>query len=606
MRSTRLLQLFPWLTLVDRFSWRHDLNAGLLGAVLALPQGVAFATLAGLPPQYGVYGAVVPCIIAALAGSSRHVVTGPTNANSLALMAALSPLALIGSAHYIDLALAVTIMVGILQLMVGGFRLGALANFVSPSVLLGFTSGAAVLIALYALKDLLGLAPPPGTSAFGILGFIGMHPDQIHWQALIVGFVTLAATLALRRWRPRWPTMLLGLIAGFVCAQLLRAIQGVQAGIDVVGPIPSAIPPFHVPDVSWADLGELSSIALALTLVALGQSLSISKAVAARSGQALNVNREFVGQGLSNAIGGLFSAYVSCGSLNRSMPNLQAGARTPLAAVFAALLVIVLVAFGGRLIEQIPLAAIAATLLLVAYGLVDKSRWKEVLKVSRSETLVSGATFLATLSIPLDRAVLLGTLVSLVAYLYRTSHPAIRPLLPDPHTPERHFTPIDELPLPRGQECPQLKLVRVEGSVYFGAAQHVGDQLQSFRREAPGQRHALFMVKSMNFIDLAGNDLWRHEMNERRGYGGDIYFHRPRTPVMQMFAQTGLIEELGDGHVFSSKNQALQRIYERLDLDVCRSCTARVFKECEARIQASVEVVDRDTITVRQLDADDK
>lgn len=582
MRFSRLTQVFPWLALVDRFSWRHDLNAGLLGAVLALPQGVAFATLAGLPPQYGVYGAVVPCIVAALAGSSRHVITGPTNANSLALMAALAPLAIVGSTHYIDLALAVTIMVGVLQLMVGGFRLGALANFVSPSVLLGFTTGAAVLIALFALKDLFGLSPPPGTSAFSILGLIALHPGSLHWQAPLVGAVTLLATLALRQWRPRWPTMLLGLLAGFACAQILMWVQGEGAHIAVVGPIPSALPPFRVPDVSWQDLGELSSIALALTLVALGQSLSISKAVAARSGQTLNVNREFVGQGLSNAVGGLFSAYVSCGSLNRSMPNLEAGARTPLAAVFAALLVVVLVAFGGGLIAQIPLAAIAATLLLVAYGLIDIARWKQVLSVSRTETLVAGVTFLATLSIPMDRAVLLGTLVSLVAYLYRTSHPAIRPLLPSP-TADRRFTPIDELPLPVGEECPQLKLVRVEGSVYFGAVQHVTDQLQLFRRLKPDQRHALFMVKSMNFIDLAGNDLWQHEMRERRAVGGDIYFHRPRTPVMQMLGETGMLTELGDGHVFASKDQALRSIYERLDPERCRTCSVRVFKECEAR-----------------------
>ncbi len=158
--------------------------------------------------------------------------------------------------------------------------------------------------------------------------------------------------------------------------------------------------------------------------------------------------------------------------------------------------------------------------------------------------LVAGVTFLATLTIPLDRAVLLGTLVSLVAYLYRTSHPAIRPLVPDPRTPERRFTPLDELGQP-AQECPQLKLVRVEGSVFFGAVPHVGDQLDGFRRAQPGQKHALFMTKSMNFIDLAGNDLWRREWRERRAQGGDLYFHRPRTPVLQLFAKTGFLKGAG-------------------------------------------------------------
>lgn len=578
-----LSTLLPWLREVDRTTLKADLGAGLLGAVLALPQGVAFATLAGLPPQYGVYGAVVPCIVAALAGSSRHVVTGPTNANSLALLAALSPLALAGSGPYIDLALAVTLLVGLLQLTVGALRLGAVANFISPSVLLGFMSGAAVLIGLYSLKDLLGLSPPLGTSAFGVLGYVVAHPLAIHWPSLVIGVVTLVATLLLRRLRPRWPTMLLGLLAGCLSAWILeRSVAGAAQGIATVGRIPSALPPFHLPNVTLQDLGNLSGIAVALTLVALGQSLSIAKAVAQRSGQRLDVNREFRGQGLANLVGGCFSAYVSCGSLNRSMPNFEAGARTPLAAVFAALLVVALVAFGGALIAAIPLAAIAATLLLVARGLLDLGRWREVLRVSRTEALVAGVTLLATLTIPLDRAVLLGTLVSLVAYLYRTSHPAIRPLVPDPRTPERRFTPLDELGQP-AQECPQLKLVRVEGSVFFGAVPHVGDQLDGFRSAQPGQKHALFMTKSMNFIDLAGNDLWRREWRERRAQGGDLYFHRPRTPVLQLFAKTGFLKELGDGHIFSSKDQALRSIYPRLDPGVCRSCTARTFVECAAR-----------------------
>lgn len=576
----RLTQWFPWITLVDRYSWRHDLLAGLLGAVLVLPQAIAYAALAGLPPQYGVYGALLPCIIAALAGSSRHVVTGPTNANSLALMASLSPLALIGSPHYIDLAMAVTLMVGLLQLVMGGLRLGNLANFISPSVLLGFTSGAALLIALYALKDLLGLRSPPGTPALDLLLGLCRHPQAIQWQALLVALLTLAVTLAIKRWLPRWPGMLVGLLAGTVAGQglLLASHQGSLARI---GTLPSPLPPLHVPNVGWGELGELSSIALALCLVALGQSLSIAKAVAARSGQRLDVNREFFGQGLANTVGGFFSSYLSCGSLNRSLPNQEAGARTPLAAVFSAAWVLLLVLCGGTLIAAIPLAAIAAMLMLVAYQLLALRRWRQLMALSRSETLVAGATFIATLTLPLDRAVLLGVLVSLVVYLYRTSHPAIRALLPDTRIAERHFTPIDELPKNLSAECPQLKLVRVEGEVYFGATQYVGDQLGRFRREQPEQRHALFMVKSMNFIDLAGAELWQRELQERRIMGGDLYFHRPRTPVLQAFQQTGLLQRLGQDHVFTTKNQALRAIYPRLDQDICRHCQVRLFKECK-------------------------
>lgn len=568
---------------MNRNSWSPDLGAGLLGAVLALPQGVAFATLAGLPPQYGVYGAVLPCIIAALFGSSRHVVTGPNNANSLALFAALSPLAAAGSPQYIDLALAVTVMVGLLQLLVGAFRLGALANFISPSVLLGFMSGAAVLIGLYSLKDFFGIVLPRDGSPYFLLHYILQHPTAIHWPTLGIGLLSLGATLLLRRLRPRWPYMLVGLLAGCLAAFVIDWLKpGLHAGISTVGAMPSALPPFHLPEVSFTDLANLSSIAVALTLVALGQSLSISKALAQRSGQRIDVNREFIGQGLANGIGGFFSSYVSCGSLNRSLPSYEAGARTPLAAVFSALLLVLLVSFGSALIAQIPLAAIAAMLLLVAWNLVDGARWRHVLRTSRSEALVAAVTFMATLTIPLDRAVLLGTLVSLMVYLYRSAHPAVRVLLPDPNDPGRRFTPLEDLqPVP--EECPQLKLVRIEGSIFFGAAAHVGDHLQQFRDRHPQQKHVLFMTKSMNFIDLAGNDLWEHELKQRRGMGGDLYFHRPRAPVLELFARSGLLGRLGRDHVFASKDQALKAIYPHLDSTICRTCNARAFTECAQR-----------------------
>lgn len=583
MLLARLKTLFPWLCYVDRKSWSGDLTAGLLGAVLALPQGVAFATLAGLPPQYGVYGAVVPCIIAALAGSSRHVITGPTNANSLALVAALAPLALVGSPHYIDLALTVTIMVGLLQLLVGGLRLGAAANFISPSVLLGFMSGAAVLIGLYSLRDFFGIPTAGQVSPYTLLMTLVFEPQRIMWPPLLIGVATLVATVSISRWRPRWPCMLLGLLAGCVIAALLDFWPSITHSIATVSRIPSALPPLRIPNVTWADLSSLSGIAAALTLVALGQSLSIAKAVAQRSGQRIDVNREFIGQGLANGIGGFFSSYVSCGSLNRSMPNFEAGAKTPLAAIFAALFLVVMVTFGSRLIACIPLAAISAMLLLVAWRLIEVKRWRRVLQTSRTETLVATVTFIATLTLPLDRAVLLGTLVSLVAYLYRTSHPAVRVLRPDPRDRARRFTPLEDLPPELRVECPQLKLVRIEGSIFFGATQHVGDYLQRFRSQNSEQKQVLFMTKSMNFIDLAGNDLWEQELRERRKVAGDLYFHRPRTPVVDVFTQTGMLEQLGPQHIFDSKDQALRTIYPQLDARRCQDCQLEIFTECRAR-----------------------
>lgn len=578
-----LRRLFPWTRRVTSATLRADLIAGLLGAVLVLPQGVAFATLAGLPPQYGIYTAVVPCIVAALFGSSWHVMSGPTNANSLALFAMLSPVAFAGSPSYIALALAVTMLVGVLQLGVGVLRLGSLANFISPSVLLGFTCGAATLIALYALKDLFGLAVPTGTSAFGVVRFLFENLDTINWNAVAVGAVTLGVTLVVRRAARRLPFMLIGLLAGYAAALVLNASGwGDARHVNVIGPIPSAFPPFQVPDLRWSALPDLLGIAAALTIVALGQSISIAKAVALRSGQHIDANREFIGQGLANIAGGLFSSYIACGSLNRSMPNYDAGARTPLASVFSALLLVVLVLVSAPVLAQIPHAAIAAMLLLVAWGLLDLTRLRRIAQLSRTEFAIAIGTFAATLVIRLEMAVLLGTILSLVAYLYRTSRPAVRSLVPDADDPGRRFTPLDELHRPQ-PECPQLKLLRMEGAIYFGAVQYVTDRLHWLRTVNADQTHLLAMTKSMNFIDLAGAEMWESELSERRAAGGDLYFHRPRTQVLDTWAQTGFTDKLGPDHIFPTKRQALHTIIAQLSPEICAQCHVRIFEECAGR-----------------------
>ena len=577
-----LRQLFPWWSLIGRDQVRADLIAGLLGAVLVLPQGVAFATLAGLPPQYGIYTAVLPCIIAALAGSSWHVMSGPTNATSLAMFAMLSPLALPGGQQYIELALATTLLVGALQFAVGALRLGVIGNFISPAVLNGFISGTALLIAIYALRDLLGLSLRQGTSALGLVAHVFTAPQDIRWPPLVVGAATLAASMLARRLLPRWPHMLIGLVAGYLAAWALN--HGVLAPVDrvaLIGPIPSALPVFDPPRVQWSVLSELVGLAASLTIIALAQSLSVAKAVANRSGQLIDTNREFVGQGLSNLVGGFFSCYVSCGSNNRSMLNYEAGARTPLASIFASMLLIGMVALSAPLLAEIPLAAIAAILLLVAQGLFDHRGLRRLFHLSRLEFGIAIGTLLATLVLRLEIAVLFGTLGSLVAYLYQTSRPAIRPLVPDADDPGRRFTPLDELRRPQG-ECPQLKLIRIEGAIYFGAVQHVSDCFQGFRAHSE-QKFMLAMTKSMNFIDVAGAELWEKELATRRAMGGDIFFHRPRRPVLALWDESGFLSDDPGPHIFQTKAQALSTIVPRLDPGICSTCRVRTFTECANR-----------------------
>ena len=592
----------PWILRVDRRSLRADLVAGVLGAFLVLPQALAFATLAGLPPQYGLYTAIVPCIVAALFGSSWHVVSGPTNANSLALSATLAPLAALGSPQYIALALAVTIIVGAMQFLIGVLRLGTIANFISPAALRGFMSGASALIALYALPDLLGLAAPGAHRLGSLAEDLWRHRHLVSPAAMAVGVVTIAVALAMKRWRPRSPHMLVGLVAATALAFAFdQGWLGAWRRIAVVGAVPSIWPRPVLPDVELRSLPDLFGIAFALTIVALGQSISIAKAVAERSGQYIDANREFRGQGLSNLVGGLFSSYVSCGSFNRSLPNYEAGARTPLAAVFASLWLLLLIAVSSSLLALIPMPAIAALLLLVSWSLFDIPAWRRLWQFSRKDFGVAAATFVATITIKLEMAILLGTILSLVTYLMRTAKPAMRTMGFDSTATARPFVVIADAahPLP---ECPQLKMIRMEGEVYFGAVSHVGDQLRDLRAPDASPKHLLVMAKSMNFIDLAAAEMWRGEMVVRRRIGGDLYFHRPRAPVLSLWQRVGFMTELGRDHIFPAKRIAIATIFDRLDRGVCAHCTIRVFEECQT-LPLPVDGQAADALTPVRADA---
>jgi sulfate permease, SulP family len=571
-----------WVRRVDRATLRADAIAGMLGALLVLPQGFAFATLAGLPPEYGLYTAIVPCVVAALFGSSWHVVSGPTNANSLALFATLAPLAVVGSPAYIALALTVTVLVGAMQLLIGLLRLGSLANFISPAALRGFTSGAAALIGLYSLPELLGLGAPSAHRLGSLATHLAANIGSTQWPALAVGLFTIFAALLLKRLAPRSPSMLLALAAASALAFALdRWWLGSGEQVKIVGPIPSIWPHFALPAVDLRTLPDLVGIAFALTIVALGQSISIAKAIAERSGQHIDANREFRGQGLSNIVGGMFSSYVSCGSLNRSLPNLEAGARTPLAAVFASLWLLALAALSAPLLALIPLPAIAALLLLISWSLFDLASWQRLWRFSRQDFAVAAATFAATVSIRLEVAILLGTILSLVTYLHRTSKPAIRIMGFDSVAAARPFVVRADVPDPL-PECPQLKMIRMEGEVYFGAVSHVSDLLRDLRAPTAAPRHLLVMAKSMNFIDLAAAEMWRAELLTRRAIGGDLYFHRPRAPVLELWQRIGFMNELGADHIFPAKRVAIATIFDRLDRGICAHCTVRVFEECQA------------------------
>ena len=575
----RFRGLFPflrWWPQVSRATLRADAVAGLTGAVIVLPQGIAFATLAGLPPQYGLYAAMVPAIVAALFGSSWHLVSGPTNIISIFLFASLAPLAEPGSRDYIQLALTLTFLVGGMQLAMGLARMGALVNFISHTVVISFTAGAACLIFASQIKYFFGVEIPPGTSFARTWHDFALALDHINPYVTAVGAATLAAGVLCRRVAPRFPYMIVAMIVGGATAALLDSAFGeATTGISMVGTLPASLPGLSAPDLSPEAIRNTLPVALAVTILALTEAVSIARAIAVKSGQRVDGNQEFIGQGLSNVAGSFFSAYASSGSFNRSGVNYEAGARTPLAAAFSALMLAPILFAVAPLIAHLPLAVMAAILFLVAYGLIDFRYIARVLKTSRQETAVMALTFLAALFANLEFAIYAGVLLSLLLYLTRTSRPLVLDVKPDPAPDSYHFTADSGLP-----DCPQLKMLRVNGSLFFGAVDHVQHNLEQIDGLDPRQKHVLIVASGINFVDLAGAEMLAREARRRRGIGGGLYFYRVKDAVRELLARSGCLGEIGEVNLFPVKSRPVAEIYRKLDSGICRTCRARIFREC--------------------------
>lgn len=572
-----VLPFLVWWPQITRQTIRADLLAGLTGAVVALPQGVAFAVIAGMPPEYGLYSGMVPAIIAALFGSSWLLVSGPTTAASVVLFSSLSAHAVPGTPEYVQLALTLTMMVGMVQLVMGLARFGALVNFISHSVIVGFTAGAALLIATSQLKHLLGLSLPRTQHFHETIHALAIRIGEINPYALGVGCLTIVAGILCKRFCPRFPFMIASMLIGSLSALVLQWTFGAETvQIATVGALPSTLPPLSAPHFTLENFRMLAPAALATTLFALTEAVSIARSLADRSGQKFDGNQEFIGQGLSNIIGSFFSGYVATGSFNRSGLNYQAGAKTPMAAILGGVLLIALGVLVAPLTAYLPNTVMSGILLLVAWSLFDLPHIQKIFKTSFTEAVILTVTFVGTLVLALEFAILLGIMLSLVIYLNRTSHPHIFTRVPDARYPGRPFVTDPTLP-----ECPQVKIIRIDGSLYFGAVSHVREELQRIQLSFPEQKHLLIVARGMNFIDMEGAEYLVRLAREREQDGGKLYLLGVKEGICSYFKLFRYLLEIGTDNIFESKEEAIAEIYQHLDHTICARCTARIFIECE-------------------------
>ena len=553
-------QRWPRLT---RGTMRADAIAGLTGALVLVPQGVAFATIAGMPPEYGLYAAMLPAIVAALWGSSWHLVSGPTTAISIVVFATISPLAPPGSPQFVSLVLTLTLLVGVIQLALGLLRLGALVNFVSHTVVVGFTSGAAVLIAISQVRNFFGIEIERGASVKAVLTALVQQAQHINPYVTAVAVVTVLASLATKRWWPKMPHMIAGLLVGSAFAALLDHLAGGAAitGIRSIGALKIGLPPLSMPDFSPATIEQLMPIAVAVSLLALTEAVSISRAIALRTHQRIDGNQEFIGQGLSNLAGAFFSGYASSGSFNRSGLNYESGARTPLAAVASAMFLLLIMLFLAPLAVYLPIPAMAGILFVVAWGLFDLHHMREILRASRQEAAVLLATLAATLTLQLEFAIYIGVLMSLMLYLNRTSRPPLVAVRPgDVGWPVR--LSAEPEPVPAGRV--PLTVLRLDGSIFFGAVNHLAEALQQVDETDPARRYVLLLAGGVNFVDFAGAQMLAAEARRRRALGGGLYLYDVKPEVLAMLAQTGVDAVLGPDALFTAGQDAVALLRERL------------------------------------------
>lgn len=582
-----LPRLLPFL------SWKHELSkpqvlkadffAGLLGAVVVLPQAIAFALIAGLPPVYGLYAALVAPLIAALFGASMHLVSGPTTAISIVIIATIGKLAPVASDQYIALTLTLTFLVGVIQLGLGIGKMGRYIGFVSNTVVMGFTAGAAVLIITSQATTILGIEIEKQASFLETWRHLLWQLPNTQLPILIVALTTIFSAIIIKKIAPKLPHLVVALTIGTTVALLLG---GQQAGIQYVDAMPRGLPPLSLPSLTPDNLHSLLSSAFALAVLGLVQAVAIAKTAALKSGQALDANQEFIGQGLSNLIAPFFSGYASSGSFSRTALNVDAGAKTPMSTIFSTLILLLITLFIAPYTSLLPQPAMAGLIILVGWNLLDLKHLEEIQRASKEDNITLATVFFATLFSELQFAIYLGVLLSLYFYLKKTAAPNIAVMAPDPTTKRHEIVNIDRRN--HLKTCPQVIIIRIDGNLFFGAIQHVSSHIRNLRKGP--ESWVILLANGINHVDLDGAE-WLAEESKywKERKGGGMVIVRLKNIAQDVMSEGGFLDTIGRSNFFNSKTDAISWVYSQLNLNTCATCTAKIFKECEAPTRTPIE-----------------
>ncbi|RMG55818.1 MAG: solute carrier 26 family protein [Bacteroidetes bacterium] len=546
------IPIFSWLPTYRRDQLRGDMSAGLTVGVMLIPQGMAYAMIAGMPPIYGLYASIVPLILYAIFGTSRQLAVGPVAMVSLLVAAGVGQLAETGSDDFIALAIMLAFMVGLIQLGLGVFRLGFLVNFLSHPVISGFTSAAALIIGLSQLKHLLGVDIPRSNYIHEILIQAAGKLGAVSVPTLLIGLGGIATILLVKRSSKIIPGPLVAVVLGILVVWL----GGLQdMGVKIVGEVPSGLPAFQLPAFDLQALGDLFPIALTISLVGFMESIAVAKAVQTRhKDYEVVANQELIGLGAANIGGAFFQAFPTTGGFSRTAVNDQAGAKTGMASIISAVLIAITLLFLTPLFYFLPKATLASVIMVAVFGLID---WKEAVhlwKAKRDDFFMLLATFVATLGLGIEEGILVGVALSIAMVIYRSSYPHIAVLGRVPGTTQ--YRNIERFP--EVEQDKEVLIVRLDAQFYFANIQFLKDRLDRLIREqVPPPKALILDAAAINAIDSSAMHALEDWIKEYGSQKIDVLLSGVKGPVRDTLKRSGLMDRLGKERFFLRVHDAM-------------------------------------------------
>jgi len=555
---TRFLPFLDWFSHTNKETLKADFIAGLTVALVAIPQSLAYAQLAGVPAYYGLYAALLPVIVGAMLGSSPALSTGPVAMTSLLTAASVMTIATYGTEQFYSYVILMALLSGLFQIGLGLGRLGVLINFLSYPVLRGFINAAAIIISLSQLPAMLGLKLKNSTHFLSDVFHVVEHAGQMHTPSLLFGAGSLVALIVLKKLTPKLPGVLIVVAAGTFISYLTGFAT---SGGKVVGVIPQGLPSFSVPEMDWTASMQMLPAAFVIALISFMEAMSSSKIIAIKTRTRWDENQELIGQGIAKIVAAFNHSMPVSGSFSRSALNLASGAKTGMASVFSALLVLLTLLFFTPLLYHLPKPILSAVIMMAVFSLINIETIKDAWVANKLDGVAAVVTFVATLIFApnIQNGILTGIILSLILFLFRTMKPHIVVLGANKQGALRSARRFN---LPKLH--PQITAIRFDGQLYFANVSYFEESVLFLVGNDPQLKVILIVGNGINGLDASGVEMLK-TLLERLGQAGiTLAFSNLKTTIIEVLGRTGLLEKIGSENIFNTDREALEALSARL------------------------------------------